>query len=147
VKTAEDVAQLMSFLGSCNSTIKMRDGPKFIIDHMIAYQLFGDPEFFVKVPVFFFLRDQAQACVHQIVTNIVDRPSGQCLGCSNIRSLLMPVMLALVKQIRSLAASGDDGSVALQPLVDYISGKCNYRPRPISVYYRDDSGKISSIDL
>jgi hypothetical protein len=128
--------------------VELKDGPPFVIDHMVVYQMFSDPEFFVQVPAFFFLKEQAQACVAQIVNTVVDAPKkdSNCLGCGNVRTIIAPAMTAFVSQICKLAASGEGGIAALTPLVNYVSRRRGFRPRPLSVYYKEN-GKINSVDL
>lgn len=109
----------------------MKTGPQLVINHMIFFDMIGDPAFYSKVPAFFFMRDQGLA-IHKKITDAVLEKAG-CRGCTNMRQQVWPIFQVFAQQAFLL---GQENPEALKPLGDYIAGKKGYRPTEILLYFR-----------
>jgi len=103
----------------------VKDGPPMALDHNLLYQMVTDPAFFRRVPVLFFMKEQAEACAAAFA-------AGECGGCG-ATGAMGPAMATFV---RTLISTQRDAPEMLDPLVAYIAERRGYRPRPVRVYYR-----------
>lgn len=124
---------------------KLKDGPPLALDHLILYQMLGDPSFYSRVPVFYFLKEQGLAVTDGIRQRLLDNnPSTGCPGCANVRGLMAPLVDTFVTHLKKLAV---DAPAALEAMAVYVAERRGFRPRPILVYYRDKDGGLAAVQL
>ena len=120
----------------------LTDGPQLVFNHIIFHGMIGDPKFYAKVPAFFFMKEQGLAIYEKMLEAMLT-PGVGCLGCSNVKKTLQPLMSMFAKHAFELA---QDSPEALEPLVEYIAEKKGYRPKPIILYYRYE-GIVHKLEL
>lgn len=114
----------------------MKNGPAFVVDHNVLYQLVSDAAFFRRVPALFFMKDQAESCAKAFA-------AGECGQCSP-QGAMGPAMATFVRTLVKLKTEAPE---MLEPLVAYIVERRPYRPQQILVYYRGASQEIKTITL
>ena len=120
-------------------------GPNLTVDHMILYQIISDEKFWSSVPAFSFLKTSSQEVVRRIVAGIVDSKTvTSCAGCSNVRPLLLPLLITFGQHLAQLR---EDSPKSIAELVLYLSERRGYRPRQITVYYKDSKGENRRVDV
>ena len=112
-----------------------------VFDIISTGQLLSMPEFWDVVPIGLQdMKEEADAAVR----NMVDLATGSaCLGCTSIRSVLLPLHNRLWSHIASLQMLAPK---AIVPLCDLIAKKRDYRNSHLVVYYQD-AGKAAVVTL
>lgn len=118
-------------------------GPKFVLDHMMIYQMLADEMLWERVPEMLTLKDDGEAAHHKIVQQVILAKPG-CKSCSTIRTIVKPFQTQLGTLLEELHARDDE---SLDNLVKYISVRRGYRPVPILVYYVSTDGAVKQLEL
>lgn len=119
----------------------MVDGPKLVIDYLLSYQLFQLPEFWAGVPsdvVDAALRAEVDAALGKALQAAM---GSSCSGCTALHIVMRVVHTKVWKAIASAGPTVTDAVVAV------VVSKRGYRPKPIVVYYKGDSGKAERLLL
>ncbi len=123
----------------------MKDGPQFVIDVMVTYQLIGNPEFWKAAPPF--LLDDIRESAAEAYEKAVQLAMGQsCTGCNSIRAVLIDTHNEIGRRFASIQRVLDDTD-GLLPFIDLISRKRGYRPRAILMYYKDVESRMQTLTL
>jgi len=118
--------------------VDLKPGPKLVIDHMITYQLLGMDEFWAALPRE--LADIREAGREAHAKALQIAMGKTCAGCTSIKSAVGPVHNLIWSRLVASAAPTHE-------IVDLISAKRGYRPRPISIYFKDETGKVHLLTL
>lgn len=106
----------------------VKEGPPLTISALLLYQMLSDPGFFSAVPVFMFLRPQAEAIVDKLRGDARDR---RCAGCGDLNQALRPLLLQFATVAADLAQASPG---ALDPLREYVAQRRGFRPASLVVY-------------
>lgn len=121
-----------------------RTGPSLTIDSVVLYTMLVDPEFFRRVPAYFFMKPAATE-LHRRMTGDASNGSSNCTGCGTpLSKAIRPLRHVFINHTRAMV---DECPAGLEPLVAYITDKRGYRPRQILLYYQDGDGTTHTIAL
>lgn len=123
-----------------------RVGTKLVLEHNILYQLLSDPLFWENVPEFLDLKDTGERAHHFAVERLTTPKeiSPGCVGCATFKSTLAPLLKEVAERVFEWAANSPE---KLDNLVTYITKRRGYRPNPIVMYHKDDSGQIRATEF
>jgi hypothetical protein len=122
----------------------MKDGPEKALDTMIVIQIVSDPVFYRECPEYLFMQQAAQQAYAQYLALMNPTNKTGCKSCSN-KKTMQPVIQLFLQHTKNLWDQTKEQGV--KNLVDYISKRMNYRPRPVILYYRERGTGIRRIDL
>jgi len=123
-----------------------RVGAKLVLEHNILYQLLSDPLFWENVPEFLDLKDVGERA-HYFAIERLTTPkeiSPGCVGCATFKSTLSPLLSEVTAMVFEWTVNSPE---KLNNLVAYITKRRGYRPSPIVMYHKDDSGQIHAIEF
>lgn len=124
---------------------KLKEGPQFVIDVMVTYQLIGNPEFWEAAPPGLLddIRDSAREAYEKALA--IAR-GDSCPGCNSIRAALTDTHNEIGRRLAGVQAVAAEWR-GFDPLVDFITRKRGYRPRPIIMFYKDTNGVTAKLEL
>ena len=115
--------------------VATKDGPPLVLDCLLTRQLIAMNDFWEAAPPGL-LEDLKPMAVEAADTALKIAMGQKCAGCTSLRAALTPVHNALWGRVARAREHGID----LGGVVDFVSAKRGYRPRPLTVYYKDDAG-------
>lgn len=116
------------------------DGPLYVLDHLGIYQLFRDPAFLPSAPAFLFLEELARAVIGKVNDLLLN---ARCRSCGSPRETIAPLAESFASFVVKMHQKSPQ---ALEPVIQMITRKLGYRPRPIVLYHRKE-GKIVPLEL
>lgn len=121
----------------------MKDGRELVIDQLILFQLFGDETFYGTLPPGFDdLADKGREAYKQAVALALGQAN--CTGCSTLKGVITPVQNELGRRMAAVQAVQP---MAFTSLAQLIAQKRGYRPRPVTFYFKDETGRTQRLSF
>lgn len=117
----------------------------FPLDRATVVQLLGDDQFYLKTPLFLFLREMGLASYSQFVAEY--RTLSAASGCCNKdphRHLRQPIQVFAETVIEAHSLLGPPG---LEPLKNYLSSKLGYEVTAVRMYHKTANGEIVQLEF
>jgi hypothetical protein len=123
-----------------------RVGTKLVLEHNILYQLLSDPLFWESVPEFLSLKDEGEKAHFFALEHLMTprEVSPGCVGCTSLKATMGPILVTMAEMVVEWSSNSPE---KLENLVTYITKRRGYRPDPIVMYHKDNSGQIHAAEF
>jgi len=106
--------------------------------------LVGEPEFYRRVPAYFFMREQGLVAVDKYKKAIAGEGDAECGGCQEQTARQQLLQTAVVSFTNVTLAMHKHEPGLLIPLREYIQSKLSYPLGELTLYYKRE-GSVNNI--
>lgn len=121
----------------------LKEGPALLIDTAVLFQLSGQSTFLDSLPPGMEDLRQTAAAARKEALDIA-LGSAACSGCSTMTKAMAEFRDGLGRRLAEVQA---ENAAALDPAAAWISARRGYRPRPITLRYRDEIGSTRLLNF